>query len=142
MSDLKFSDKNTERQLIAGFHELEGDGWRWTTHRFAVVLAVPVGNPTQGAVLEVHLYLPDSQIQSLGPITLNADVDDLELPSEKYAKGGGYIYTRTIPPDLLKDALCSVVFTLDKAVWARRADERELGAFVSEISSKRSEPKG
>ena len=76
VSDLQFSDKKSERQLISGFYAAEGEGWRWTKHRFAAVLAVPPGSQTAGATLQMRLYIPESQIDDLGPMTLSADIRD------------------------------------------------------------------
>jgi hypothetical protein len=133
-SDLKFSAKQVERQLIAGFYSEEGDGWRWTEHRFAVVLAVPPNTRTTGANLQVRLYIPDSQVERLGPMTLTADVNDTELAPETFRKGGSYTYTRTIPPGLLNQSVLPIVFTFDKSLQPRNSDGRELAAVVSEVS--------
>jgi hypothetical protein len=142
VSDVKFSDRTSERQLIAGFYSVEGDGWRWTKHRFAVILAVPPGAETTGATLEVHLYIPDSQIESLGPMTISGDIDEASLAPETFAKGGGYTYTRTVSPELLKHPMLPVVFTFDKALQPRQSDARELSAVVSEVSLKQPGSKG
>lgn len=140
VSDLKFSDKNSERQLIAGFYSEEGDGWRWTKHRFAVVLQVPPSTRSTGASLEVQLYIPASQIEHLGPMTLTAEVNDTELAPETFPKAGSYTYTRTVSPGLLSQAVLPIVFTFDKASEPRNSDARELAAVVSRVSLK--EPAG
>lgn len=142
VSDLHFSDKNSERQLISGFYALEGDGWRWTKHRFAAVLAVPPGSQIAGATLELRLYIPDSQIDDLGPMTLTADVKDTSLAPETFAKPGSYTYTRTLSPELLNEPVLPIVFNLDKALEPRNSDIRELGAVISEISLKSIGSKG
>lgn len=135
-SDLKLSGRNSDRQLIAGFYSEEGGGWRWTKHRFAVVLAIPQSTRTTGANLEVQLYIPNSQVEHLGPMTLTADVNDTELSPETFPKGGSYTYTRTIPPGLLNQPVLPVVFTFDRAWQSRYGDNRELAAVVSEVSLK------
>ena len=142
MSDVKFSDKSSERQLIAGFYGVEGDGWRWTTHRFAAVLAVPPGSQTAGATLQLRLYIPESQIDHLGPMTISADVRDTSLAPETFAKAGSYTYTRTLSPELLNQPVLPIIFTFDKALEPRNSDIRELGAVVSEISLKPTGSKG
>ena len=136
VSDLKLSDKYSERQLLSGFYWLEGNAWRWTTHRFAVVLAVPPGAQTTGATLQLQLYIPDSQIESLGQMTLSADVKDTTLAPETFTKGGSYTYTRTIFPELLNQPVLPIVFYFDKALQGRNSDLRELAAVVSEVSLK------
>jgi hypothetical protein len=138
-SDLKFSGKQVGRQLIAGFYSAEGEGWRWTKHRFAVVLAVPPNTRTTGANLQVRLYIPDEQVERLGPMTLIADVNDTELSPETFRKGGSHIYSRVIPARLLDEPVLPIVFTFDKSVQPSNSDGRELAAVISEVSL---EPRG
>ncbi len=94
----------------------------------------------KGATLEVDLFLPDSQIGKLGPMTLRADLKDRALPAETYSKAGVYKYTHVIPPELLQDSTCSIVFTFDKSIRERGSEGRELAAVVNEIALKESEP--
>ena len=128
------SDALSERQLIAGFHDLEQKQWRWTKRRFAVVLQQPRGAERNGGALELHLFIPDSQIQKLGPITLSAEAADIPLAPETFIKGGTYLYTRKIPPAAFPNALLPVVFTYDKALAPSDNETRELAAVVSEVS--------
>jgi hypothetical protein len=140
-NDIKVSDRSTERQLIAGFHELERDSFRWTKHRFAVVLAVPTAAHMNGGILQVSLFLPDSQIERLGPVTLKANIETLELSSVTFAKSGVYRYKQVIPSAVLKGQVCSFVFTFDKSIRERGSEGRELSATVQEISLTASEPR-
>ena len=133
-SDLKMSDAFSERQLIDGFHDLEQKQWRWTKRRFAVVLQEPAGAERNGGTLRLQLYIPDSQIQKLGPITLSAEAADMSLAPETFIKGGTHSYARKVPPALFRGALLPVVFTCDKALAPSDNETRELAAVVSEIS--------
>ena len=133
-SDLKMSDALSERQLIAGFHDLEQKQWRWTSRRFAVVLQPPPGAELHGGTLELHLFIPDSQIQKFGPITLNAEAADMSLAPATFIKGGAHSYARKVAPALFRGALLPVVFTYDKALAPSNQENRELAAVVSEIS--------
>jgi hypothetical protein len=136
-NDLKISDPNSEKQLISGFYGLEQGQWRWTARRFAVVLLPPPGSQQAGATLRLKLYIPETQIQKLGPVTLRADVGEHSLAPEKFAKGGTLEYSQNIQPSLLGPNMLPVVFTFDKALPPAATDGRELGAVVSEVSLER-----
>lgn len=128
------SATSSEVQLISGFYGLENKKWRWVARRFAVVLRPPPGSERDGAILRVQLFLPEPQIQKLGPMTLSADVGDAELQSETFAKGGIYWYTQDVPAALLRAELIPVVFSFDKAMPPSLTDGRELAAVVTQVS--------
>lgn len=124
----------TASQLVAGFYDVEGGKWRWTARRFIVSLAPPRDADQKGAKLLLQFYLPDTQIQALGPMTLTADVDNRPLPSETYTKGGQYTYVQDVAPASLRSNLVPILFRFDKAVPPSAADGRELAAIVSKVS--------
>jgi len=82
----------------------------------------------------MRIVIPDSQIKTLGPMTLSADVDDRTLDPQTFSKGGDYSYVRDVPADVLRTNLAPVIFSFDKAVAPSAADGRELAAIVTEIS--------
>jgi hypothetical protein len=133
-NDLKMSDAASEKQLTAGFYAIEEKRWRWMARRFGVVLQPPPGSERQGGTLRLELYLPDSQLRKLGPITLSAEAEDMPLAPETFMKGGRHSYSRQLPPGLFRDALVPVVFTFDKALAPSDKEPRELAAVVSEVS--------
>jgi hypothetical protein len=136
-SDLRMSDRSSAKQLIDGFYDLEQNQWRWTAHRFAVVLKPPTGSERTGAVLQLKMFIPEAQIQKIGPMTLSADVGEVSLAPETFTEGGSLSYCRKIPPKLINpNLLLPVVFNFDKAVPPSQADGRELAAVVSEVSLK------
>jgi hypothetical protein len=142
-SDLRMSDSYSPRQLIAGFYKLEQNQWRWTARRFAVVLKPPPGSEQTGATLQLTLFIPESQIEKLGPMTLSADVGEVSLSSETFTEGGSLSYRRQIPPALIGSNLLPVVFRFDKALAPFQTDGRELAAVVSEVSLEpRKKPSG
>ena len=132
-SDLKMSDKLSERQLIDGFYQVEANQWRWAARRFAVVLPTPVGSQKSGVVVKLNFYVPDFQIESLGPMTLDAHVGDVSLGAETFTKGGIFTYTREIPPGAINGAIIPVVFEFDKSRQAGEADARDIAAIVNEV---------
>jgi hypothetical protein len=120
--------------MIAGFHALEANSWRWTARNFAVTLLPPPGADRKGALLRLRLVIPDGQIEKLGPMTLSADVDDRTLNPQTFSKGGDYDYVRDVPADVLRTNLAPVIFTFDKALAPSLGDGRELAAIVTEIA--------
>ncbi len=133
-SAVRMSDPSSGRQLIAGFHNLEQHRWRWTERRFAVVLQPPPGSEQYGATLQLKLYVAAQSIQKLGPITLTAQVEDLALAPEVFAKDGIYLYTRELPASVFHGTLFPVAFSLDKALALSDSEFHELGTVVEEVS--------
>ena len=133
-SDLKMGDALSDRQLISGFYGIEQKQWRWAARRFAVVLQPPPGSERAGGTLRLHLFIPASQIEKFGPITLSAEAEDAPLAPETFSQGGSYTYSRNVPAALFRATLLPVVFTLDKAIGRSEKDSRELGAVVTEVS--------
>lgn len=133
VSKLDLADPATSYQLLTGFWWVESNSWRWTAREFSVALQPPVSAEMRGATLNLHLYIPDSQIESLGPMTLDATAEGEELQPETFAKGGTYIYTREIPKDLMATSILPVKFSFDKALPPYKSDGRELAAIVTGI---------
>ena len=133
VSRLSLADPATSNQLLSGFSWLESNSWRWTARKFSAALQPPENAEQRGATLYLHLYIPDSQIESLGPMTLTATAEGRSLLPETFLKGGTYIYTREIPRDLMVTSILPVKFSFDKAVSAEDADGRELAAIVTSI---------
>ena len=134
LADLKMGDVSADGQLIGGFYQIEQNQWRWAARRFAVVLSPPPGSERAGGILRLHLFIPNSQIVTLGSITLSAETEDAALPPETFTKGGTYTYSRSVPAAACRGTLLPVVFNLDKAIARSVADPRELGAVVTEVS--------
>jgi hypothetical protein len=126
MADLKAT-----KQLVAGFYDVEANAWRWTARKFVVSFPQPANANRKGAKLELVLYIPESEIAKLGPMTLSANVDEHPLAPQTFSAGGQYTFARDVPPDALRSNLVPVIFTLDKAVPPSAEDVRELGAVVS-----------
>jgi hypothetical protein len=128
------ADPKVGKQLLAGFYDIEANSWRWTARRFVVTFPQPAKSENKGAILELQLFIPGSQIDKLGPMTLIADVDEHELKPETFKAGGQYTFSREVPPEALREKLIPVIFSLDKAAAPSTADGRELGAIVSMVA--------
>ena len=128
-SRLKMSDPETGKQLVSGFYALEGNSWRWTARRFVVMFpgcrGADIHRPHS---LTLSVFVPAGQIQQLGPLTLNADVNGTVLAGETFREPGVHTYMRSVPEVALESNIVPVVFFLDKAT---SPDGRELGLVVN-----------
>jgi hypothetical protein len=133
LSRIDLSEVRTADQLLSGFYQLENGAWRWTAREFSAGLRPPDGAEQRGATLELYFYLPDFQVEALGPMTLSASTGTYELSPQTFSKGGTYIYSRKVPKEALATSLLPVTFSFDKATEPLTSDGRELAAIVSKI---------
>ena len=98
-------------ELLDGWHEPEGDGWRWTKRTFAI---------RAKGVLTIKLYLPES----LAPITLGSTAG----PSVTYQEPGYHEAHFTADGE--------VRFTLDHALPPDAQDNRERGIIVHSLQTR------
>jgi hypothetical protein len=133
VSRLNLADPATSNQLLSGFWWVESNSWRWTARQFSAALQPPDDAEIRGATLYLHLYIPDSQIESLGPMTLCAATEGRSLRPETFSTGGTHIYTSEIPKELMATSILPVKFSFDKAAPADSGDGRELAAIVTGI---------
>jgi hypothetical protein len=135
ISSVNVSDTAHASQLLSGFYSVEAGKWRWTAKNFSVLLMAPPGSERNGAELVLKLFLPDSQVQRLGAITLSADAGGHALPARTFAQSKEYTYSVPVPPAALQSGFVAVNFRLDKAADnIGNGDERELGIVVTSAS--------
>ena len=115
MSKIDVAELTTADQLLSGFYRPENGAWRWTMREFAAALKPPDGAEQRGAMLELQFYIPDSQIESIGPMTLSAITGGYVLDPETFLRGGPHVYARKIPREALATSLLPVKFSFDKA---------------------------
>ena len=127
------ADPAVARQLIAGWHPVEHNAWRWTAGTFSVALRPPPGGSEKGAVLSVKFSIPEPVFAQLKEITLSAEIKGTKLPPEKYNEAGGHSYEREVDAKLLTGDSVTVNFALDKFLPSSAADRRELGLVVSAV---------
>jgi len=133
-ASVNVADATTTKQLISGFHAVEGAGWRWTERKFSVVLGPPPNFDHVGARLNVRLYVSSNQLKRIGSITLSAQVNQIQLAPQTFDKEGEYFYKRDIPPMKAATKIVPVRFFLDKAASPDTTDGRELGIIVTSIA--------
>ncbi len=132
-STVNVADPKITSQLLWGFHDLSDNAWRWTTRKFTVALQRPVGSEQNGARLHLRFFVPDSEIQALGPLKLTAQISAYRLSSMRVRRGGSYEYIVDVPREALFTEILPVDFVLNKAMPPSERDARELGVVVSSI---------
>ena len=115
--------------LLHGWHELERNSYRWTERRFSVRLTIPPA--PDDACLKLSFFLPPGVSSQLGTVKLSATVNGVPLPAVPYHSPGEHVYVQRIPPGTLAGHEAVVEFSLDRALPAARADQRELGLIIS-----------
>jgi hypothetical protein len=133
-SRLSTADPDAASRLD-GFYQIE-TGWRWTRPNFAITLDAPLLVSARTVRLSMEVYLPESLIQQLGPVTLSARVNAQTLPSETYRQSGRFTFTRDIPPAWLQQGPVRIEFSVDKPL---HANDRELGIVVANAALERVE---
>ena len=131
-SSVMMDEPAQSAQLLDGFYGMEGKS-RWTARKFSVLLKAPDGSERDGAELALNLYLPDVQIQHLGPIQMLADVGGRQLPARTFSQPGEFTYTAHVPAELLQSGFVVLEFRLDKSSVGLNGDARELGVVVTEV---------
>ena len=132
-STLHVADPRVAAQLISGFYAIEGDSWRWTAGKFAVLLRPPRTASKNGATLQLKFALPEPVIGKLKNVSLGASINGTSLPAQTYTQSGEFTYAREVPPNLLGGEAVKVEFALDKALPPGASDQRELGLVVSAV---------
>jgi hypothetical protein len=127
---LRSREIRQQPHLLAGWHRIEPAGWRWTERRFAVAF-----HDCRGAVghLRLNFAIPESLLQSLGPIRLRAAVEGGELGAVSYQSAGEHLFQADVPAEILRRDPVVVQFELDKAVPPGEVDKRELGVIATSV---------
>jgi hypothetical protein len=133
-SVVAMSDAQAATQLIDGFYPLESGSWRWTAHRFSVVLKTPPGAAQAGATLTFAFSVPDLVASKVGSFSLSASSGGTALKTETYKAAGGYTFKADVPASLCGSASVPVDFSLDKGLpLGTNGDKRELGIIAASV---------
>jgi hypothetical protein len=132
-SVVNVADPRASVQLLKGFHDVEGNAWRWTMGKFSVTLQPPANAPQKGATLVVKMSIPEAIMSRVNSTTLTANVNGAAIPGETYTKAGDHIYSKDVPASALSADAVTVEFALDKYLPPGAVDQRELGLVVSSI---------
>jgi hypothetical protein len=132
-STFNVADPARSNQLIYGFYGVEAKPSRWTARKFSFALKPPAGSATKGGKLWIRLFVPDLEIRKIGPMTLEASIDGYSLAPQEFTEGGMYVYAAKVPAELLDTNLLPVHCEFDRAAPPSAADNRELGAVLTEV---------
>jgi tRNA (mo5U34)-methyltransferase len=113
-------------ELLAGWHESEETGWRWTEREFAVRLQAAAGR----RLLTMQVYLPPESLRRLGPVSLRATANGSALPPAIFDEAGLASYVRQL--DAASGGI-ELRFHADKALMPDEDDTRERALIVVSI---------
>jgi hypothetical protein len=101
---------------LEGFYAVEGGRWRWAKPSFAVMLDSPLRGTATSARLSLDLYVPDSLMAKVGPVTLSGHIGTHSLAPETFRKTGTCAYTRDLPAGWLQPGRNRFEFAVDKSM--------------------------
>ena len=133
VSWMELGEKAVASRLLKGFHNPE-PAWRWTEQVFAVSLDPPAGH--QQIFLELYFGLAEAYMKQLGSVTLTARVNGVEVGSETYTRNGQFVFSKPVPPEVLKGGSATVEFALDKAVRPDGPNGAQLGLVAASVGLK------
>jgi hypothetical protein len=119
-------DRLANLELLAGWHDSEETGWRWTAREFALRVRAKTGR----RLLTMKLYVSDESVRRLGALTLHATVNGAVLPPAVYGTAGMQSYARELRSE---GGELELRFSLDKALPPEELDSRERGIIVASI---------
>jgi hypothetical protein len=132
-TEVQVADPLTSSQLLSGWYKVEGNAWRWTAGKFAVILRPPIGSAVKGATLTLNFAVPAVVISRLHSVTLWASIQGTKLAPETYEKGGRAVYTRDVPASLLSSSTVRIDFELNRVMLPGNGDHRELGVIADRV---------
>ena len=132
-TEVQAADPLASSQLLSGWYKVEGNSWRWTAGKFAVLLRPPIGSATKGAVLTLNFTVPAVVISQLRSVTLWASIQGTRLAPETYAQGGRAAYTRNVPANLLSGNTVRIDFELNRVMVPGKGDSRALGVIADRV---------
>lgn len=133
VSVVSVADPRAATQLTRGFYDLEHESWRWTAQSFAVTLRPPANAANNGANLELKFTIPEVMFNRVGPMTLDARVNGLDLGTQTFSQAGDFTYARDIPAVALASDSVAIDFHVDKGLPPSTKDTRELAVIVTSV---------
>lgn len=132
-SEVKAADPLMRDRLLSGFYP-EGNGWRWTARKFAVLVDVP---PPQDAetMLDLDFSVPEELITAAGPVTVTASVNGTRVGRIKYREPGRFDWPVSVPLKALKPSPVKVEYELDR--WGTDSKTgHDIGLIVVGVNLK------
>jgi len=122
-------DRLANVELLGGWHEAEGTGWRWTGREFS--FRIRAAGAGRLRTVALSLYLPDELLAANGAVALAGSVNESALEPAEFRGAGTHVLVRPLPrggTDLL------LRFRVASALAADDRDSRERGVIVTSIS--------
>jgi tRNA (mo5U34)-methyltransferase len=116
-------------ELLAGWHDLEETGWRWTARTFAA--RVHGAESARPRVLTMSLYIAEESVRRLTRLTLSASANGRTLEPAVYETAGLATFVRAL--DGVAGSEIELRFCLDRALPSEEVDSRERGIIVASI---------
>jgi len=113
-------------ELLAGWHESEETGWRWTRGEFGARVQAAKGR----RVLTMKLWVAEESVSRLGALTLEGTANGVALAPAVYEAAGLGSYVREIDAD---GGVVDLRFRVDKTLVPDTTDDRERGIIVASI---------
>lgn len=117
-------------ELLKGWHDPEGEGWRWTEKQFSLCANIP---PGRLAKLTLTLYLPPGDVTRWGSLTLFARANGVALPSETFRTAGYHTFIRALPACATPPRTMRLDFTVDHVLPPDDSDARERAVVVASV---------
>jgi SAM-dependent methyltransferase len=122
-------DRLANVELLDGWHEAEGTGWRWTEREFSFrIRATGSGART----VAIQLFLPDELFAANGTVALTGMVNGSELAPAEFRRAGAHVLARRLPRGAEEMVLR---FRVSTSLEADAHDSRERGVVVVSISA-------
>ena len=100
---------------------------------FTATLRPPAGAAQKGAVLELKFTIPEVMLNRVGPMTLAARINGIDLGAQTFSSSGDFTYTRDIPATALGSDAVAIDFAVDKGLPPGDTDPRELAVIVTSV---------
>ncbi len=123
-------DRLANVELLDGWHEAEGTGWRWTGREFS--FCIHATGAARPRTVAIHLFLADELLAANGAVTLAGTVNGSELEPAEFRRAGAQVLVRPLPGD--GDDMV-LRFRVEPGLAAGAHDSRERGVVVVAISA-------
>ena len=119
-------------ELVRGWHDDEGQGWRWTQREFSVRIRELAAGRT--ARVTTRLFLPDALLERSSAITMSVSVAGRELSACSYSESGRHTHVFELTPSETAPGAVQLDYALSYALPPEPSDNRERGIIVYAIS--------
>jgi hypothetical protein len=122
-------DRLAKVNLLHGWHDSEGSGWRWTGREFA--LAVPAGKASATRSISMAIFVPAGLLARFPTITVSIEANGVVLPSAVFEKPGTHHLIREFQSAPTGETRFE--FRISHALPGDDSDARERGIIVASI---------